>query len=233
MNAKHFLLVALTVLLAPHLIHGMDTPRPASELSEEPGFTLKGHVGRVNSTVFSPDGSRLVTVGEDGLLKVWDTKLGKEVHSVAWRIGPAQQVTVSHDGRYMATASHSLGAGMSFIRIWDGVGGPKARTLNYSGSIGALSFSPNGGLLAAASFNNTARIWNTRDWKPQSTLIGHRFAVQSVAFAPDGRTLAVGAWDGTVTLHDSVKWKPVRLLLGPEEPREKGRIIRSSIYSLS
>jgi len=35
-------------------------------------LTLKGHSDRVNSVSFSPDGTRIVSGGDDKTLKVWD-----------------------------------------------------------------------------------------------------------------------------------------------------------------
>lgn len=36
--------------------------------------TLKGHTSRVDSVAFSPDGKRIVSVGSDGRVKIWDTR---------------------------------------------------------------------------------------------------------------------------------------------------------------
>ena len=57
-------------------------------------FTLQGHVGSVTALSFSPDGKRLVSASEHGILKVWETFSGKEIltlgyaaQRVAWQGG--------------------------------------------------------------------------------------------------------------------------------------------------
>jgi WD40 repeat protein len=40
-------------------------------------LTLKD-AGQVNSVAFSPDGTRLASAGENGVVKVWDTEMGQE-----------------------------------------------------------------------------------------------------------------------------------------------------------
>jgi len=34
--------------------------------------TLEGHTGDVNSVVFNPGGSKIVSGGNDGTVKIWD-----------------------------------------------------------------------------------------------------------------------------------------------------------------
>ena len=41
---------------------------------------LAAHIGAVHSTLFSSDGSRLLTVGQDGYVRVMDTLTGTEVY---------------------------------------------------------------------------------------------------------------------------------------------------------
>jgi WD40 repeat protein/serine/threonine protein kinase len=66
--------------------------------------------------------------------------------------------------------------------------------------INGLAFSPTQGLLATASTDGTARLWEVPSGRPAAVLAGHKETVFDCAFSPDGRTLATASGDRTVKL---------------------------------
>src|SRR5439155_5165029 len=63
----------------------------------------------------------------------------------------------------------------------------------------AVAFSPNGQLIATASYDKTVKLWK-RDGTLLKTFYGHKNQVNAVAFSPDGTTLASASHDKTVHL---------------------------------
>src|SRR5262249_56407948 len=71
------------------------------------------HPSAVQSVAFSPDGRRIASVGQDGVVKVWDAATGREVHSFRAHQHNVHSVAFSPDGRRIATASSD-----GSVKVW-------------------------------------------------------------------------------------------------------------------
>ena len=71
----------------------------------------------------------------------------------------------------------------------------------HTDGVAAVSFSPDGSLLASGSSDGTILLWDMRSRERVATL-GHTDGVAAVSFSPDGALLASGLGDRTVLLWD-------------------------------
>ena len=65
---------------------------------------LSGYGGAGSSVAFSPDGKRLVSAGEDGIVRFLDPATGKEICGLQAQQGWLSSVAFSPDGKTLATA---------------------------------------------------------------------------------------------------------------------------------
>ena len=65
----------------------------------------------------------------------------------------------------------------------------------HPNAVRGIAVSPNGRILASASFDNTARLWNLENGQPIGSPLQHPEVVRCVSFSTDGKLLATGCDD--------------------------------------
>ncbi|WP_051000023.1 trypsin-like peptidase domain-containing protein [Sinorhizobium fredii] len=183
----------------------------------------------VFAIAFSPQGDLLATGHTDEGLRLVRTTDGSEVARVR-QSGSVRDVTFSPKGDLLATGGDDDTArlirtsdGSEAARIEHGSDNNAARLkrasagyeavealhLDEGGDVFDVAFSPNGDLLATASFDGSARLIRTADGREVANIV-QGAGVYAVAFSPRGDMFATGSSDGMA-----------RLLLTPERVFEK------------
>jgi WD40 repeat protein/tetratricopeptide (TPR) repeat protein len=164
--------------------------------------TLRGHGAGVNGVAFSPDGSHLVSAGDDHSVKIWSVASGQETSS--FRAVLPQGVAWSADGKRAAAAAGDLQ-----VHVWEPEGGREVLQLRgHSAMCWGVAFSPDGRRLASTSHDTTVKVWHAASGQELASLRGHGHEVYAVAFSSDGRQLASCSWDG-VRICDAGAWETI------------------------
>ncbi len=168
---------------------------------------------KIRRHTFSPDGSRLVAVGDYGA-SLWNTQTGAKLASFTQRRFEAHNSHVS----FNSDASRAVVVmGGTAILIDTASGEEIAELLGHTNTITSAAFSPDDSRIATASYDQSLRIWDGATGRPLTVYTeqaptggadGEGFppaGFNCLAFSPDGRRLAVGAVDGRVLVFDSAQ----------------------------
>jgi WD40 repeat protein/DNA-binding SARP family transcriptional activator len=153
-----------------------------------------------SSAAYSPDGTRLVTAGDDNTVNMWDVTTQEVRHTLTGHTDDVLDVVFGPDGSRLATTSIDRTA-----RVWNAQSGEEMLTLpGHDHALFRLAFSPDGVCLAATSLvDGTAIVWDVATGEELLTLEGHYSDLYAVAFSPDGEHLVTGGWDFTAKVWDA------------------------------
>ncbi|MET7734343.1 CHAT domain-containing protein [Streptomyces sp. NPDC005402] len=165
-------------------------PPPAPETTEPPPERGKHGVDTGSET--EPDSRRAET--GSGPVKAADLPVLPVIDTDHWVVSMA----VHPRGRLVATGARRL------VRLWDATTGQaewERRIPGWSTMANAVCFSPDGGLLAVGSSDNSARVWDLATGQV-SLEFAHRHFVNAVDFDAGTRRLATGDSDSLACLWD-------------------------------
>lgn len=113
------------------------------------------HTMAVSSVSWTPDGSRLLTTGQDGEIKIWDAS------NWSLLLSYTGHGTIVNAGAYGPGGALVGSVGNRMAKIWDAATGTDLRQLvGHTSYIGSIAWSPNGARIATGSTDQTVRVWS-------------------------------------------------------------------------
>ncbi len=164
---------------------------------------LPGHDAAILTVAFRGDGETFASGSQDGTVRVW-SRTQRESLAVLPGLHGLNAVAFSPDGNLLATAPR----GTADVELWNPRCVERVRSLRGPGTtVSQVVFSPDGGLVAAASGQavggGEVRIWATDTGDLVTTLAGHARGRVSMQFSPDGGRLLTTCGDHTVNVWEA------------------------------
>ena len=159
------------------------------------------HCGKcVSDMAFSSDG-QLLAISSDNIVQLWNPTMLvlQETLGAEDNLGFISAVIFSPDSQLLAADYCG-----EIIRIWDLV----TRTWraefvrDFANGTGKITFSPDGQLLVATSYDTIGILDPSIDPLPPNRIGGHSEPISHMAFSPDGQLLASASFDTTIRIWD-------------------------------
>jgi WD40 repeat protein len=153
-----------------------------------------GHHAFVVGAAYVPGSSHLVSLDVYRWLIRWDPAAGRPVWKLQTEGGGVGRGLAVHPHRPLAAVAFSVTSrhapDFGVIELRELEHGTLLRSLECSGGIFSLAFSPEGSLLAAGGLDGVVHVWDINRDQLVAEVAGHDSPVGAVAWHPDGGRLA-------------------------------------------
>jgi WD40 repeat protein/energy-coupling factor transporter ATP-binding protein EcfA2 len=153
------------------------------------------HKYAVNTAVFSPDGTKILTTSDDQTAKLWDLS-GKLIAVFNKHKSPVMSAVFSPDGTKILTT-----AKFKTAKLWNLRGKLLVDLNQHMGKVISAVFSPDGTKILTASEDKTAKLWDL-EGKLLVDFNQDTGKVVSAVFSPDGTKILTASEDKTAKLWD-------------------------------
>lgn len=159
--------------------------------------TLRGDALANSALSASRSMPLMVTSGQDGTARTWNTDTGELVHELRTSDSASdwcEHARFSRDGTLLATA-----AGRT-LRVWASSGECVFENSAHHSTIAALEWRPDGAGVATGCYNGVQLFRAKNDkWEPHAyEVLRWKGSILSLAWSPNGRYIAGGSQEATI-----------------------------------
>ncbi|XP_047641643.1 intraflagellar transport protein 80 homolog isoform X2 [Phacochoerus africanus] len=198
--------------------------------------SVEAHCGAVLAGRWNYEGTALVTVGEDGQIKIWSktgmlrstlAQQGTPVYSVAW--GPDSEKVLYTAGKQLIIKP--LQPNAKVLQVWDSYGRPLYSSQPHEHPITSVAWAPDGELFAVGSFH-TLRLCDKTGWsyaleKPNTG------SIFNIAWSIDGTQVAGACGNGHVVFAHVIEqrweWKNFQVTLTKRRTMQVHNVLNDAV----
>lgn len=164
------------------------------------------HPDEVWSSVFSPDGNRILTASNDNIIRLWD--IDKKTFKQTEEQKGAWKAAYYPDGKRFAVSSSSNSNPISIVYDTETMS-PLLTLKGHTRRIRALDVSPNGRYIATGSQDGNVIIWDALSGKEERrfafSTIENGVEIYDLRFSGDSSHLAITGYE-TLALIETSSW---------------------------
>jgi WD40 repeat protein len=161
--------------------------------------TLTGHGVTVSACAISADGSTIVSMAGDTILKIWDADTGAERFTLSSHELPGNSCAISNDGSVVASATWD-----GVLKIWDARTGVERLSIKADTQpLYRCALSGDGSMVVTASKDKLLKIWDTNTGVERRALVGHERSVTGCDISADGSTIVSTSSEGAINIWDA------------------------------
>ena len=170
--------------------------------------TIFAHYDSGRSLTFSSDGTKLISAGDDGLVKIWDVTDDFNILCVIEAHSDfITKVVTDANSNYIVTASED-----NTLKVFDFTTHELLRTLTgHIDYIKGLDISSNGGYIVSGDDSGRIIIWNSHTGELLHTLTHHNDYIRSIDVSDDGKYFIASSDDGTISVWETSTGEFIRL----------------------
>ena len=138
----------------------------------------------VRGAVYSPDGTRILTWGDDSMARLWDAATGATRGVPMEHVGVVESAQFDPSGDRIVTLD-----GTTRLRVWDGHdGAPRLAPMRHRRVVDEVAWAFGGRALLARSFGEI-KLWDTETGLLLIPPLRHRGFVDGLSLSRNGRIL--------------------------------------------
>jgi WD40 repeat protein len=161
-------------------------------------FEWTDRAGPIYFVTFSPDGTTAAWVSRASVL-LMDMGSGDERALLGHEDFVSEAVFAPHSAILATTSAAEVDDEfMAVIDLWDAESGEKLRTIVHGEAAVRVAFSPDGSLLASATYDGVIRLWDLSSGELLKEFEGEQDRVFRLFFAHGGRLLVCASWEGPI-----------------------------------
>lgn len=184
--------------------------------------TIPAHASSSTALAFSPDGKKIVTGGQDGLVTLHEVGTGVLLAVKSNLVGNVFGLAFVKGSKSLAVVNWFPYYDSAEFRLLNAATLQEERFTSANlGKVISMAASPGGDRIVLGLVDLAARGFDVETAQEMATYAGHTQPVSALAFCPDGETIATGGWDGVIKIWNA------------REDATNQRIATSSTYCVS